>query len=278
MTAPLRELLVKNKPWQWGKSHIQSFERKKKLLVSKKCLAYYDAQTPVKIQVDASKSGVGAVLLQNDRPTAYLSKSLTAMQQRYAPIEQEMLAVVFGCQRFHQYIYGKKATIQSDHKPLETIMKKPLQNTPPRLQRMLLSLQKYDVNLVYLAGKENILADTLSHVHMEETTDDIPEEELRPQVHMVYENAPATKSRSEEIKEETAKDAGLKKVTKPIIEGWPNSKDNILNEAKSYWSFRELSIINGIVFKSERLVIPEVTRKKVLEQLHQAHMGIQKTK
>ena len=131
LTAPLRELLVKNKPWQWGKSHIQSFERKKKLLVSKKCLAYHDAQIPVKIQVDATKSGIGAVLLQNDRPTAYSSKSLTAMQQRYAPIEQEMLAVVFGCQRFHQYIYGKKATIQSDHKPLETIMKKPLQNTPP---------------------------------------------------------------------------------------------------------------------------------------------------
>ena len=96
---------------------------------------------------------------------------------------------------------------------------------------------------------------------------------------MMYENAPATKSRLKEIKEDTAKDPGLKKVTKCIIEGWPNSKDNIPNDAKSHWSFREeLSIINGIVFKGERLVIPEVMRKKVLEQLHQAHMGIEKTK
>ena len=96
---------------------------------------------------------------------------------------------------------------------------------------------------------------------------------------MVYENAPATKYRLEEIKEETAKDPGLKKVTKCIIERWPNSKDNRPNEAKSYWSFREeLSIINGIVFKGERLVITEVMRKKVLEQLHKAHMGIEKTK
>ena len=71
------------------------------------------------------------------------SKSLTAMQQRYASIEQEVLAVVPGCQRFHQYIYGKKVVIQSDHTPLEVIMKKPLHNTSPRLQRMLLSLQKY---------------------------------------------------------------------------------------------------------------------------------------
>ena len=118
-------------------------------------------------------------------------------------------------------------TIQSDHKPLEAIVKKPLQNTPPPLQMMLLSLQKYDIDLVYLAGKENILADTLTCAYLEETTDDIPEEELTAQVHMVYENAPEMKSRFEEIKEETAKDPGLKKVTKCIIEGWPNSKDNI---------------------------------------------------
>ena len=143
-----------------------------------KCLAYYHVQKPVKIQVDASKSGIGAVLLQEDRPIAYTSKSLTATQQRYAPIEQEMLAVVFGCQRFHQYIYGKKVTIQSDHKPLEAIVKKPLQNTPPPLQIMLLSLQKYDIDLVYLAGKENILADTLSRAHLKETKDDIPEEKF----------------------------------------------------------------------------------------------------
>ena len=62
---------------------------------------------------------------------------------------------------------------------------------------MLLSLQKYDSDLVYLTGTENILVDTLSYAHVEEMTDDIPEEELTAQVHMVYENTPATKSRLE---------------------------------------------------------------------------------
>ena len=146
-------------------------------------------------------------------------QSLTATQQRYAPIEQEILAVVFRCQGFHQYIYGKKVIMQSDYKPLEAIMKKPLQNTPPRFQRRLLILQKYDIDLVYPAGKENILADTLSCVHLEETTYDITEEELSAQTHIVYENATATKSRLEEIKEETTKDPELKKVTACIIEG-----------------------------------------------------------
>ena len=130
-----------------------------------------------------------------------------------------MLAVVFGCQRFHQYIYGKKVIIQSDHKPLEAIMKKPLQNTPPYSFYYSFSLQKYDIDLVYLSGKENILADTLSRAHLEQMADDIPEEELTAQVHMVSENAPTTKSRLEIIKEETGKDPGLKKVTKCIIRG-----------------------------------------------------------
>ena len=101
LTVPLRELLLKNKPWQLGKSENQSFERIKELLVSKKCFAYYDVEKLVKIQIDASRSGIGAVLLQDDKPIAYTSKSLTAVQQRYAPIELEMLAVVFGCQTFH---------------------------------------------------------------------------------------------------------------------------------------------------------------------------------
>ena len=61
LIVPLKELLVKNKPWQWGKSQNQSFERIKELLVSKKCLAYCNVQKPVKIQVDVSKSGIGAV-------------------------------------------------------------------------------------------------------------------------------------------------------------------------------------------------------------------------
>ena len=120
--------------------------------------------------------------------------------------------MVFGCQGFHQYIYGKKVIIQSNYKPLEAVTKKSLQNAPPRVQRMLLGLQKYDTDFVYLARKENILADTLSHAHLDVTTDDIPDKELTAQVHMVYENALATESRLEQIKEETPKDPGLKKL------------------------------------------------------------------
>ena len=63
--------------------------------MSKRCLAYYDVNKPVKIQVDVSISGIGAVLIQYGKQIANASKSLTPTQQRYAIIEQEMLAVVF---------------------------------------------------------------------------------------------------------------------------------------------------------------------------------------
>ena len=147
ITAPLRNLMVKNVSWQRGNEQDIAFRKVKDILVSKRCLAYCGVKKPVMIQVDASRSGIGAVLLQDGKRVAYASKSLTPTQKRYAIIEQEMLAVVFGCERFHQYIYGKKVQIESDHKPLESIMKKALQNTPPRLQRMLLTLQKYDIKL-----------------------------------------------------------------------------------------------------------------------------------
>ena len=68
-------------------------------------MAYYAVKKFVKIQVGSSKSGIGAVMLQDDRAIAYVSKCLTETQQKYAPVVQEILAVAFGCQRFHQYTY-----------------------------------------------------------------------------------------------------------------------------------------------------------------------------
>ena len=83
--------------------------------------------------MDACKSGLGAVLLQDGSPVAYASRALTEAECRYAQIEKELLAVVFACERFHQYIYAKKTTVETDHQPLVSIITKPLDNTPARL-------------------------------------------------------------------------------------------------------------------------------------------------
>ncbi len=110
-------------------------------------LAYFDPKKPIYIECDASMNGVGAEIMQDGQPVAYASKTLTQTERNYANIEREMLAIVFACQRFHQYIYGRHVIVHSDHKPLSAVMKKPLHASPPRLQRMMLSLQKYDLDV-----------------------------------------------------------------------------------------------------------------------------------
>ena len=120
-----------------------------------------DAETT--IQTDASLKGLGAVLLQDGQPVCYASKALTEVeQQRYSNIEREALGVVLGLERFHYFIYGKKCTVHTDHKPLEAIVKKKLSRCQARLQRFMLRALKYDVTVTYVKGAQVPIADALS--------------------------------------------------------------------------------------------------------------------
>ena len=137
-TTFLREQVSK---WDWTPSTYGAFQQLKQWICKtllKTTLAYYDRSQPLSIQTDASEYGLGAALLQNNRPIAFASKTLTDMETRYANIERECLSVVFGLEKFHTYIYGRHITVFNDHKPLEIITKKPIHAAPPRLQRMLL--------------------------------------------------------------------------------------------------------------------------------------------
>ena len=113
-------------------------------------LAYYDRNEPVVLQVDASIKSLGAALFQNDKPIAFAWKALTPAEARCANIEQELLTVVYGCEKFHSYLYGRSFVFKTDHRPLERIHKKNLMQSPPHLQRMLLHLQSYDCATVLL--------------------------------------------------------------------------------------------------------------------------------
>ena len=137
--APLRQLLQKDVEWSWGQAENEAFESLKTAISSTPVLKFFNPKEPVSLSVDASSKGLGAVILQNNQPVAYASKALTESQQNYAQIEKEMLAIVFGCERFHDFLYGQNVvTVGSDHKPLEAILKKPIHQSPLRLQKMIL--------------------------------------------------------------------------------------------------------------------------------------------
>ncbi|CAB4022598.1 Hypothetical predicted protein [Paramuricea clavata] len=133
-------------------------------------LAHYNLTAETKVVVDASPWALGAVLLQkqaddNYRPIAYGSRSLTDVEQKYGHIEKEGLAIVFGCERFHMYLYGRSFELETDHRPLEHIYKAKLQSKPTsaRLERWRLRLQEYDFHVICRPGASN-LADPLSRL------------------------------------------------------------------------------------------------------------------
>ena len=125
---------------------------------------FFDPKEEVEIQCDASDRGLGACLMQRGQPGAYASRSMTATEVNYAQIEKELLAILFAVERFEQCVYGRPVRIQTDHRPLESIFRKSLLSAPKRLQRMLLRLQKFDLQVSYKKGTEMYLADTLSSV------------------------------------------------------------------------------------------------------------------
>ena len=160
----LRVLLKKENTFARDQNANDSFQRIKGLVENSllELLQYYDRIKPVTLQYDALLKGLGACIIQDGKAIAFTSKSLTDTKTRYANIEWELLAIIFGCEKFHTYLYSRSFVVESDHKPLEMIYLKNLISAPVCLQRMLLRLQQYNMVIMYQPGKEMLLADTLN--------------------------------------------------------------------------------------------------------------------
>ena len=162
ISDPLNQLTHKHKEFQWTSAHDEAFETIKKAVTEAPILKYCNSSEETILQCDALSIGLGEVVMQDERPVVYRSRHLTPSEQHYAQIENELLAILFGMEKFHQFTSGRKILVQSDHKPLEIIGKKPLINAPKRLQSMLLRLPRYDYEVQYKKGTELYTADTLS--------------------------------------------------------------------------------------------------------------------
>ena len=132
--SPLQNLLKKDVSWTWSSAQQEAFETIKKLVTSSPVLSFYDPHKELMLENDASEYGLGAAIYQEGNPIAFASRSLTSAERSYAQIEKEMLAVYFGLEKFHHYTYGRRVTVITDHKPLESIVLKSLSKAPKRLQ------------------------------------------------------------------------------------------------------------------------------------------------
>lgn len=142
--------------------------------------------------------------MHENQVIAYASKSLNACQKNYAQIEKELLAVLFGCNRFHQYLYGQTVLVETDHQPLVSLFKKPLSEVPQRLQRMMMKLQAYDLIVSYKAGKQMYIADTLSRAPLKNDElsehDNNLEGELRIHANLLIQSLAVSEQKLEKIK------------------------------------------------------------------------------
>ncbi|KAK3103001.1 hypothetical protein FSP39_015684 [Pinctada imbricata] len=275
ITEPLRELLEKGVAWHWNERHEQSFKMLKAALVSAPVLKYFDPKEELTLSVDASSSGLGACILQNGQPVAYASRSLNKSEKNYAQIEKELLAVVFGCRKFHDYIYGQDTHVETDHKPLESLFKKSLSSAPPRIQRMMIKVEPYRLDVRYKPGKYLYIADTLSRaVVSEPNTSEKDEFEIFATQYLSVTDRTLTA-----LARESAEDDEMNELQGVIANGWPDHISQCSENVKKYWNFREeLSIYKGIATKGRRLIVPESLREEILDQLHCGHTGTEKIK
>ena len=126
IARPLRDMLLVE-PFQWTAIADKAHTELKSILISPQVLIPYDPSLPLLLASDASKTGLGVVLshrLSNglERPIAYASRTLTATEQRYPQIDKEALAIVYGVHKFFNYLYARRFTLITDHKPLTQIL------------------------------------------------------------------------------------------------------------------------------------------------------------
>ena len=158
----------KSSTWTWTEEQLSSFTKAKGT-----SLLFSSTST-----LRPCKAAAGAVLshLMSDaaeRPIAYASWTLTPAERNYSQLEREGLAVVFAVKKFHQYLYGRKVTIMTDHKPLLGLLgadKAVPALASARIQRWALLLSGYNYELRYRSGESNANADCMSRHPSEESS------------------------------------------------------------------------------------------------------------
>ena len=283
--APLYKLLQKKEKWQWGPSQERAFKEAKAQLTSPCLLAHFDPGEKLILSCDASPYGIGAVLSHQfedgvEKPIAYASRSLAPAEKKYAHIEKEGLAVIYGVKRFHQYLWGRPFTVYSDHKPLQYLFSEsrpvPVMASG-RIMRWALTLSAYEYRIVYRSAGKQGNADGLSRLPVEEAPEVVP---LPGDLVLMMEaladtDSPVTVTT---IRSATARDNVLSKVRELIIKGWPAGK--VLGQEFEQYSRKamELSVQDGCVLWGSRVVIPLALRPAVIQMLHEGHPGTSRMK
>ena len=281
ISAPLYELLKFESKFHFGTEQEQAFHA----LISAVCdslpVGCYDPSPEIRtvLTTDASGKGLGAVLSQvqdgKETPIYFISRKLQGAETGYSSSELETLAIVWAVERLHMYLYGRPFEIHTDHKALKHVLMGSMRNSiaPARIVRWAIRLMPYNFTTKYVRGCENSVADCLSRLPDGKT---VPPTEL--DVSIASLQGEALQSLTEkELQECTAKE--LNQVLECIQKGWPRSANLCKGIIKDYFAIRhELCVVENLIFRGERIVVPPSLRHRLLGFAHEGHFGMSKTK
>ena len=238
-------------------------------------LRNFDPKLPTVISVDASPNGIGACLTQKHEdgwyPTQFSSRKLNKSEQGYSHIEKEALSVVFGCEKFKNFVLGSKFVVQSDHNPLKKLFgsTSPLPDlVSASIKCWALRLSQFDFSIEYIKGIDNKNADFLSRFPVDES----------PKINEPYEMIFNIRSINKlpischDIKKVIDDDPILSQFKTDIING---TLPKVLNaELKEFSNIiNEISIVHGCLMFRDRVFIPKALRSQVLDCFHLNHPG-----
>lgn len=286
--GPLNELRRQGVEFKWTNRQQTAFQELKDTIINAVQLVHYQSDIPLRLATDASKYGIGAVISHvypdgSEHPISFASKTLTETQIGYSQIEKEALSIIYGVTKFHQYLYGRKFELVTDHQALTTLFnpnKKLPVMTLHRLQRWAIVLLSYNYTIRYNSTKHHANADALSRLPVGADPEFDREEKNMCNVYEVYQSIiDECPVNAKSVALFTKDDTILKEVGHMISNGWPATfkNSNIQDNLKPYFDRRfSLSLQNGIVLLQSdytRVVIPVALRSQVLHMLHEGHWG-----
>ena len=301
--SPFRELLqTKNAKFYWDSTLDKIFEESKVKIVDliKEGVKTFEKDRVTCVSTDFSKKGLGYTLTQKhcSCPPPYSavcgnghwhlvlvgSRFTTSAESRYAPVEGEALAAVYGLNQCKYFVMGSPNLIlATDHKPLTKILNDRSLETieNPRLLRLKEKTLMFNFEVVHVPGAQNQAPDAFSRYPTKaalcnsEESDDVEIEEFS-KVFAINQGSELPSSISfKSVNEEANLDNECRRLKELVENGFPEDRNRLPADMRYYWPMREeLYTIENVCFKGKKMLIPFSLRSRILEGLHAGHQGV----
>ncbi|PAA72660.1 hypothetical protein BOX15_Mlig029664g1 [Macrostomum lignano] len=270
LTKPLNRLRKKNEDFEWTKECQIAFDEIKVTLSDQSSLQIFDPEKPIELECDSSQRALGGVLTQSGQVVLYMSKTLSDAETKYSQIEREGLALVWCIQRCHRFLYGRRFTLITDHRPLTYIFAPDKQlptRVSARLQRWAIMLAAYDYVIQYRPSKL-MLSDALSRL--------VPAKPnaQTASIGLLEADNPGV-IQLDRIAHATREDPEFRCLGAAIINNNLFDDPHLLSYSKVQ---DELTVNDGIIYRMNRIVLPRVLRETALAAVHSTHLGVEKSK